>query len=127
MKENSIFFNKYKVLSGFQVCREIENFFKEENLPLSKEQLRILNLNWGDNTGFDGNMGLPFKAYEWKAQKKDGPWWARLSIPFLFIWALLLLVIIRPVKWLLTGSWWFDVNSWIETFSGKWWKTVFGE
>ena len=123
-----IYYNKYKTLSGFEVCKEIEKFFIEENMPLTKEQSRILYYYWGDNRGMYGNLDLPFKAYKWEKQKENKTKFVyRLSIPFYIIYVLLLLFIIRPLNWLFTGSWYLKTNSKLENFTRKWHFSIFNE
>lgn len=119
----SLFFRKYKKLSGYQVCNEIEKFFEkydDENYHLSDEQKRALRCCWGE-------LGLPFQAYSWKPEETKTKPIMRLTMPFFFIWMLITLLIIRPVRWLFTGKWFFHPDHWFENSGRKWTAELFGD
>ena len=125
---SSVFYRKFKRLSGWQVVNHIENFFKENGEPLTEEQGRLLRNRWGLSSGIHGDLNLPFQSYTWEAVKYKGNPLVRLTIPFFVVFIILMTLIVRPVHWILTGSWWFgDSNSKMESFINKWWINMFGE
>ena len=125
---NSIFYRKFQRLSGWQVVSHIEKFLKENGEPLTKEQWRLLREDWGIASGNCGDLNLPFQAYTWEAVKYNGKPLVRLTLPFFIVFAILMTLIVRPIHWALTGSWWFGgSNSKIESFINKWWINMFGE
>ena len=125
---SSVFYRKFKRLSGWQVVNHIEKFFKEEGKPLTEEQSKALHYYWGMDSGIHGDLNLPFQAYTWDAVKYNGKPLVRLTLPFFIVFAILMTLIVRPIHWILTGSWWFgNSNSKIESFINKWWINMFGE
>ena len=125
---SSVFYRKFKRLSGWQVVNHIENFFKENGEPLTEEQVRLLRNRWGLSSGIHGDLNLPFQSYTWEAVKYKGKPLVRLTIPVFFIFIILMTLIVRPIHWVLTGSWWFgDSKSKLESFINKWWINMFGE
>ena len=125
---SSVFYRKFKRLSGWQVVNHIENFFKENGEPLTEEQGRLLRNRWGFASGIHGDLNLPFQAYTWEAVKYNGKPLVRLTLPFFIVFAILMTLIVRPIHWMFTGSWWFgETNSKIESFINKWWINMFGE
>lgn len=123
-----VFYRKFKRLSGWQVVNHIEKFLKEKGEPLTKEQGRLLRNNWGMDSGIHGDLNLPFQAYTWEAVKYKGNPLVRLTLPIFVIFVILMTLIVRPINWILTGSWWFgDSNTKIESFINKWWINMFGE
>ena len=125
---SSIFYRKFKRLSGRHVVNLIEKFLKENEEPLTKEQVHLLREYWGTDSGYYGDLGLPFQAYSWEAVKYKGNPLARLTIPFFIVFVILMTIIVRPIHWILSGSWWFgDSNSKIESFINRWWINMFGE
>ena len=125
---NSIFYRKFKRLSGWQVVNYIEKFLKEHGEPLTKEQGHVLRERWGVNSGIHGDLNLPFQAYTWNAVKYKGNSLVRLTIPFFIVFVIIMTLIVRPIHWILTGSWWFgDQHSKVESFINKWWINMFGE
>lgn len=124
---SSVFYKKYKRLSGMTVVRHIESFLQDSECPLSAEQKRQLSNHWGENIGMYGDLGLPFQAYTWDKVKYNGNWIARLTFPLLVMFIILMTFVIRPIHWLIRGSWWFGHKSKIEVFCNKWWIAIFGE
>lgn len=125
---SSVFYRKFKRLSGWQVVNHIEKFLKENGESLTEEQGRLLRERWGMDSGIHGDLNLPFQAYTWEAVKYKGKPLVRLTIPIFVVFLILMTLIIRPVHWILTGSWWFgEPNSKIESFINKWWINMFGE
>ena len=124
---SSVFYKKYRRLSGMTVVRHIETFLQDSECPLSAEQKRHLTNYWGDDIGMYGDLGLPFQAYTWDKVKYKGSPIARLTFPLLVLFIILMTFIIRPIHWLIRGSWWFGKDSKIEEFCNKWWIGVFGE
>lgn len=128
MRMNSIFYRKFKRLSGWEVVTHIEKFLKEKNEPLTHEQLQKLRNDWGVNSGLCGDLNLPFQAYTWEAVKYKGNSLVRLTVPFFIVFVIIMTLIVRPIHWLIKGSWWFgNSNSKIESFINKWWINMFGE
>lgn len=124
---SSVFYRKFKRLSGWQVVNHIEKFFKENGRPLTKEQESLLGY-WGMDSGIYGDLNLPFQAYTWEAVKYKGNPLVRLTIPVFIAFIILMTLIVRPIHWVLAGSWWFgEPNSKIESFINKWWINMFGE
>ena len=125
---SSVFYRKFKRLSGWQVVNHIEKFLKENGEPLTKEQGRLLRERWGMDSGIHGDLNLPFQAYTWEAVKYNGKPLVRLTLPLFIVFVILMTLIVRPIHWMLTGSWWFgNSNSKIESFINKWWSNMFGE
>ena len=125
---SSVFYRKFKRLTGWQVVNHIEKFLKENGESLTEEQGRLLRERWGMDSGIHGDLNLPFQAYTWEAVKYKGNPLVRLTIPIFVVFLILMTLIIRPVHWILTGSWWFgDPNTKIESFINKWWINMFGE
>ena len=125
---SSVFYRKFKRLSGWEVVSKIERFLNENGEPLTKEQWRLLLNDWGMASGIHGDLNLPFQAYTWEAVKYNGKPLVRLTLPFFIVFAILMTLIVRPIHWVLTGSWWFgDSKSKLETFINKWWINMFGE
>ena len=125
---NSIFYRKFKRLSGWQVVNHIEKFLKEENEPLTEKQLQKLSNYWGYDAGMYGDLNLPFQAYTWDAIKYKGNSLVRLTIPLFIIFVIIMTLIIRPIHWFIKGSWWFGYQeSKVESFINKWWINIFGE
>ena len=123
----SVFYRKFKRLPGWQVVNHIEKFFKENGRPLTKEQESLLGY-WGMDSGIHGDLNLPFQAYTWEAVKYNGKPLVRLTLPLFIVFVILMTLIVRPINWVLTGSWWFgDPNTKIESFINKWWVNMFGE
>jgi hypothetical protein len=124
---SSVFYKKYRRLSGMTVVRHIESFLQDSECPLSAEQKRQLSNYWGENIGMYGDLGLPFQAYTWDKVKYKGSPIARLTFPLLVLFIILMTFVIRPINWLIRGSWWFGHKSKIEEFCNRWWIGVFGE
>jgi len=125
---SSVFYRKFNRLSGWQVVNHIEKFLKEKGEPLTEEQGRLLRGSWGFASGIHGDLNLPFQAYTWEAVKYNGKPLVRLTLPIFVVFVILMTLIVRPIHWVLTGSWWFgDANSKIESFINKWWVNMFGE
>lgn len=123
----SVFYKKYRRLSGMTVVRHIESFLQERGCPLSAEQKRHLSNHWGENIGNCGDLGLPFQAYTWDKEKYNGNWIARLTFPLFSIFIILMTFVIRPINWLIRGTMWFGRDSKIEILCDKWWIAIFGE
>lgn len=125
---SNVFYRKFKRLSGWQVVNHIEKFFKEEGKPLTEEQSKALHYYWGMDSGIHGDLNLPFQAYTWEAVKYNGKPLVRLTLPIFIVFVILMTLIVRPIHWILTGSWWFGESmSNIESFINKWWINMFGE
>ena len=125
---SSIFYRKFKRLTGLQVVNHIEKFLKENREPLTKEQRHLLRERWGMDSGIHGDLNLPFQAYTWEAVRYKGNPLVRLTIPVFIVFAILMTLIVRPIHWVVAGSWWFgEPNSKLESFINKWWISMFGE
>jgi hypothetical protein len=125
---SSVFYRKFKRLSGWQVVNHIEKFLKEKGEPLTEDQRKALQYYWGMDSGIHGDLNLPFQAYTWEAVKYNGKPLVRLTLPFFIVFAILMTLVVRPIHWVFTGSWWFgDSQSNFESFINKWWINMFGE
>ena len=124
---SSVFYKKYRRLSGMTVVRHIESFLEEYGAPLTAEQKRQLSNYWGDDIGHYGDLKLPFQAYTWDKVKYAGNSIARLTFPLLILFIILMTFVIRPIHWIIRGSWWFGKDSKIDDFCNKWWVAIFGE
>lgn len=125
---NIIFYRKFKRLSGWQVVAHIEKFLKEKGEPLTEDQKKELHYYWGMNSGNYGDLNLPFQAYTWDTVKYKGNSLVRLTIPFFIVFIIIMTLIVRPIHWLIKGSWWFGgQQSKVESFINKWWINMFGE
>lgn len=100
---NKIFRHKYKALSGWDVSREIIKLMKESTSPLRENQERELRRMLGD-TGVNGNLDMPFQAYQWEKEYPKGKskWWRLSVIPYFIVTILLLPVIFGC--WCATGN-----------------------
>jgi hypothetical protein len=123
----SVYYKKYKRLSGMDVVRHVDKLFKDAGSPLTEYQRHILEKYWGEPIGNYGDLNLPFQAYEWKDIKYKGVPLMRLTFPIFVIFIILMTFVVRPLNWLVRGSWWFDKNSKIEVLCNKWWILIFGE
>lgn len=123
----SVYYKKYKRLSGMDVVRHVDNFFKDNGSPLTDYQKELLRRYWGESLGNYGDLNLPFQAYDWTDIKYKGSPLMRLTFPIFFIFIILMTFVVRPLNWLVRGSWWFDKNSKIEVLCNKWWISIFGE
>lgn len=123
---SSVFYRKFKRLSGWQVVNHIEKFLKEHGEPLTEEQRKALQYYWGMDSGIHGDLNLPFQAYTWEAVKYNGKPLVRLTLPLFIVFVILMTLVVRPIHWILTGSWWFS-GSQLESFINKWWINMFGE
>ena len=122
----NIFYNKHKRLSGWQVVNHIEEFLKQNECPLTSEQKRQLQNNWGSSVGFYGDLGLPFQAYTWEKIRYKYNTLVRLTLPLFVVFFILMTFLIRPIHWVITGSWWLK-SKLIEGFIKKWYVGIFGE
>lgn len=100
---NKIFRHKYKTLSGFEVSGEIIKLMRDSYTPLTKEQERELRRMLGD-TGVNGNLDMPFQAYQWAKEYPKGKskWWRLSVIPFSVVCVMLLPVMFGC--WCVTGK-----------------------
>ena len=123
----SVYYKNYKRLSGMDVVNHVDKLFKDVGSPLTDYQKHVLRTHWGESIGNYGDLNLPFQAYEWKDLKYKGDPLMRLTFPIFVIFIILMTFVIRPLHWLVRGSWWFDKNSKIEVLCNKWWISIFGE
>lgn len=123
----SVYYKKYKRLSGWDVTNHVEKFFNENGAPLTNYQKEILKNYWGEPIGIYGDLGLPFQAYDWTSIKYKGNPLIRITLPLFVVFVVLMTFVIRPINWIFTGSWWFGTDSKIEVFCNKWWVYMFGE
>lgn len=123
----SVYYKKYKRLSGMDVVNHVDKLFKDVGSPLTDYQKEILRRYWGEPIGNYGDLNLPFQAYNWTDTKYKGVPLMRLTFPILVVFIILMTFVVRPLHWLVRGSWWFGKDSKIEVFCNKWWISVFGE
>lgn len=109
------------------VAHHVDKFFKDAGSPLTDYQKEILRRYWGEPIGNYGDLNLPFQAYDWTPIKYKGEPLMRLTFPILVIFIILMTLVVRPLHWLIRGSWWFDKNSKIEVLCNKWWISIFRE
>jgi hypothetical protein len=107
-----------KRLGGIGVAEELQNFFEHNGTSLSDIQKEILTYRWEDSD-------LVMFSYNVEKKEIKTKPWIRLTIPFYFIFAMLVVLIIRPVKWLITGSKFWKYENKFEQFIGKWRDSLF--
>ena len=125
MQNDSIFLQRYERLYGTDIKKAIINFFDENKAPLTDRQKWVLQESC--ETGMYGDLDMPFQAYAWKnnASETTNVWW-RLTIPFFFLmW--LLMAILMPFKWVLTGEWFYGPEDLCMPLLRKWYCKLFGE
>ena len=125
MQNDSIFLQRYKRLYGTEIKNAIIHFFDENEAPLTDQQKWVLLESC--ETGMYGDLDMPFQAYSWEKNVSEttNVWW-RLTIPFFFLmW--LLMAILMPFKWLLTGKWHYGPEDICMPLLRKWYYKLFGE
>ena len=125
MQNDSIFLQRYKRLTDFEIEHHIVKFFEDSDAPLNKKQKQALSR--AARTGGYDYLHLPFQAYTWKKNVSEttNVWW-RSTIPFFFLmW--LLMAILMPFKWLLTGKWYYGPEDVCMPLVRKWYYKLFGE
>jgi len=115
--------DRYKVLSGLQTAILIEETLEKEGCPLSDHQKRRLRDSFG-NSGNRGNLDMPFIAYAWEEEKPSGNIGWRISAPFMYLYAIIMSFIIQPIKWVLTGKYYWGQKSPISRFGVNWYNKV---
>lgn len=117
--------DRYKLLDGYTTVELIHKALKDvDGKGLSNEQMRDLREAFGD-TGSRGNLGMPFIAYSWHDRRNSAnPLW-RLTLPFFAVYLLLLIVVVLPVKWIVTGKAYFSGNNWLTRFNTNWYNRIF--
>ena len=118
--------DRYKLLNGYRTVDLIHKALKEiDGKGLSDEQQRDLRQAFGD-IGSRGNLNMPFIAYSWHERKGTrNPIW-RLTFPLLALYVVFLILFVLPVKWLLTGKFYFSGNdNWFTRFNMAWYNKVF--
>ena len=125
MKHTSrILGHKYKILNGWDVADEIAKVLKEQHEPLTNAQLGALRRGLGFG-GMNGNLDMPFQAYEWDEDKVEGKsflW--RLSIPLLTLYTLIIKCT-EPIHWVLTGKMQYSTQAFFIRFGFAWCHKVF--
>lgn len=109
---------RYKRLGGIGVTEELQNFFERNGTTLTDIQKEILTYRWKDSD-------LVMFSYNVEKKEIKTKPWIRLTIPFYFIFAMLIVLIIRPVKWVITGSKFWKYENKFEQFIGKWRDSLF--
>lgn len=109
---------RYKHLGGIGVAEELQKFFELNGTSLTDLQKEILTYRWKDSD-------LVMFSYKGECPGIKSKPWIRLTIPFYFIFAMLIVLIIRPVKWLITGTYFWKYNNKFEQFAGKWRDKLF--
>lgn len=105
-KENKklwIFQKKYARYSNRDICQEIIKIFEDE-CPLNKEQIGWLRFYCEENR-------FPFQAYRWEESKEKTNIFQRLAMPFVFGIMLFMMIFISPIKWFITGEYYFDTKN----------------
>lgn len=116
--------DRYKVLSGWKTVDLIDKALKEHGTGLTIQQRKDL-LNEFDDSGIHGNLGMPFIAYDWEEEEPKGKNVWRLTAPFFFVYALVIIGIVLPIKWLITGKYHFSQKSKINIFNIGWYNKIF--
>ena len=116
--------DRYKVLSGWKTVDLIDKALKKHGTGLTMQQRKDLIDEFGDS-GIHGNLGMPFIAYAWEEEKPTGKNAWRLTAPFFFVYALICIGIISPIKWLITGKYYFSQKSKINIFNIGWYNKIF--
>ncbi len=124
---SSVFYRKYTRLSGRSVVNHIKEFLEARDVPLTPDQKEELEIYWGEDVGRYGDLGLPFQAYKWTKVEFKGNPLVRLAFPLLVVFIIMMTLVIRPIHWLITGSWWFKESTKVEDFCNRWWVNTFGE
>ena len=116
--------DRYKLLSGWKTVNIIDEILKENGCELTNEQSRTLRNLFGDS-GLHGNLAMPFIAYAWEEENPTGKNAWRLTAPFFFVYALVIIGIVSPIKWLITGKYYFSNKSKITIFNVGWYNKIF--
>jgi hypothetical protein len=116
--------DRYKVLSGWKTVDLIDKALKKHSNGLTTQQRRDLINEFGDS-GLCGNLEMPFIAYAWEEEKPTGKNVWRLTAPFFFVYALIVIGIVSPIKWLITGKYYFSQKSKINIFNIGWYNKIF--
>jgi hypothetical protein len=124
-KVDSIFLQRYKRLTDFEIERHIVKFFEDNDEPLNKKQKQVLSR--AARSGGYGYLHLPFQAYSWKknVSETSNTWW-RSTIPFFFIWWFIM-ALLMPFKWFWTGKWHYDAEDFGVPLLRKWYIKLFNE
>ncbi|MEE3414867.1 MAG: hypothetical protein VZR53_05800 [Prevotella sp.] len=125
MQNDSIFLQRYKRLYGTDIKKAIIHFFDENKAPLTDQQKWVLQESC--DRGMYGDLDMPFQAYSWEKNVSEttNVWW-RLTIPFFFIWWLIM-ALLMPFKWLLSGNFHYDAEDFGVALLRKWYIKLFGE
>jgi hypothetical protein len=116
--------DRYKVLPGWKTVDLIDKALKKHSKGLTAQQRMDLRSEFGDN-GTCGNLKMPFIAYAWEEEEPTGKNAWRLTAPFFFVYALICIGIISPIKWLITGKYYFSQKSKINIFNIWWYNKIF--
>jgi hypothetical protein len=124
-KVDSIFLQRYKRLTDFEIEQHIVKFFEDNDEPLNKKQKQVLSR--AARSGGYGYLHLPFQAYSWKknVSETSNTWW-RSTIPFFFIWWFIM-ALLMPFKWFWTGKWHYDAEDFGVPLLRKWYIKLFNE
>lgn len=115
--------DRYKLLSGYETVNLIEKAIESQGGNLTPHQKRQLQEAFG-NSGIRGNLDMPFLAYAWEEEDVNGtfPW--RLTYPLFIVYSVVLLFVVLPVKWLVTGKYHLPQTSWIARFGVAWYNKI---
>ena len=116
--------DRYKLLSGWETVGLIDKALKVHGIGLTAQQRKDLINEFGDS-GLRGNLDIPFIAYSWEEEEPTGKNVWRLTAPFFFFYALICIGIISPIKWLITGKYYFSQKSKINIFNIGWYNKIF--
>ena len=73
----------------------IDRALKKHSNGLTTQQ-RIDLINEFGDSGIHGNLGMPFIAYDWEEEEPKGKNVWRLTAPFFFVYALVIIGIVPP-------------------------------
>lgn len=62
--------------------------------------------------------------YSQRDKRSKGKIIYRVTYPLYLIWNLLLTFVVQPVKWVMTGNFYFDMNNPVYKFTVKWGRKI---
>ena len=100
---------RYKEASEYDVLNKIKTVLnKRQNFQMdynTREELKEVLKH--------------YKIFCWDGRVKQSPLW-RLTIPFYLLFWVILIILIMPCKWLLTGTIYYEEDGWFLKFIRFW-------
>lgn len=115
--------DRYKLLSGYETVNLIEKAIESRGGSLTPHQKHQLREAFG-NSGIRGNLDMPFLAYAWEEEDVSGTFLWRLTYPLFLVYSVVLLCVVLPIKWLVTGKYYLPQTSWIARFDVAWYNKI---